>query len=233
MTTNQPCVATRVSLWPKNEPSWWVRHSVTVLTLNYSLVYIIRLFFRLSPLLHCPLRSLCSITLLFKFPYFVTSFVCSKLLDSLLIFPPPTPLFSFLPSPSIPLCFSPPQISCSPLCRLSRNAGLLMTSLRFVSQLAPTAVDYLNISIQRRRHLRDSPRPLLFDLDAQTPCDVTRAWILTSARMPQPALSFSTRKKITVSPFNSRRCQSCLKYWWLVGTVEGCVWDLQIVAASS
>lgn len=39
----------------------------------------------------------------------------------------------------------------------SGDTGLLMTSLRFVSQLALTAVDYLAISIRRQRHLRDSP----------------------------------------------------------------------------
>lgn len=202
-------------------------------TLNYSLVYIIRLFFLLSPLLHCPLRSLCLITFavyvsilchllhLFKAAQLTANISSSH--SSLLL--PPLAVHSTLLLPS--------SDQLLPLSHLSRNAGLLMTSLRFVSQLAPTAVDYLNISIQRRRHLRDSPRPLLFGLDAQTPCDVTHAWILTSARMLQPALSFSTTKKITVSPFNSRICQSCLKYWWLVGTVEGCVWDLQIVAASS
>lgn len=39
----------------------------------------------------------------------------------------------------------------------SRDTGLLMTSLRFVSKLALTAVDYLTISIQHQRLRRDSP----------------------------------------------------------------------------
>lgn len=50
-----------------------------------------------------------------------------------------------------PLPTHPPPTS------FSGDTGLLMTSLRFVSQLALTAVDYLAISIRRQRHLRDSP----------------------------------------------------------------------------
>lgn len=71
MTTNQSYVANRFFLWPKHEHNWWVRHSVTVLTL-----YIIHLFsslhwFSLLPLFVSLLRSSDSIILLFNLTFYL------------------------------------------------------------------------------------------------------------------------------------------------------------------
>lgn len=144
-------------------------------TVNYSLVSIIALVISRALIFVSPLK--------FMSHYFAVCcfsneyFISSNLFKSLLIFSPPTHIFLLLP-PSLPFCFffPPPLVSASLLSSSSRDSGLLMTSLRFVSQLALTAVDYLTISIQRQRHLRDSPtlsQPSPFSRVAQIPCDVT------------------------------------------------------------
>lgn len=189
------------------------------------------LSFHILPVFHSQRPLHTSISLfLFSLEYFI----CSNLLKSLLIFPPPTPI-SFLHSPSIPLCFFP-YISLSPSPSLSlsfsRDTGLLMTSLRFVSQLALTAVDYLTISIRRRRHLRDSPA-----LAVQPRCANT-LWCHARRNINKQLHATACRPSRDrqtewASPFCSKWCQSCLKYWWVVGSVGSCVWDLQIAVASS